>query len=78
MQVTDAIETYLRLPMVGGKNKNVVFRSIKDKIWVKIHSWKPDLFPQGGKEILLKAVIQAMPTYYMSCFRIPEGLHNMR
>ena len=32
MQVTDAIETYLGLPMVGGKNKKVMFRSIKDKI----------------------------------------------
>ncbi|XP_062118997.1 uncharacterized protein LOC133832703 [Humulus lupulus] len=74
MQRTDSIETYLGLPMLGGKNKRILFNSIKDKVWMKLHLWKSKLFSQAGKEILLKAVIQAMPTYLMSCFRIPEGL----
>lgn len=68
MQTTDTIETYLGLPMMGGKNKKVMFKSIRDRIWRQLHSWKSNLFSQAGKEILLKAVIQAMPTYVMSCF----------
>ncbi|XP_062119272.1 uncharacterized protein LOC133833024 [Humulus lupulus] len=74
MQITDSIETYLGLPMLGGKNKRILFNSIKDKVWMKLHLWQSKFFSQAGKEILLKDVIQAMPTYLMSCFRIPEGL----
>ncbi|KAM6584731.1 hypothetical protein CsatB_011733 [Cannabis sativa] len=73
MTMTEEIETYLGLPMVVGRNKKTIFRPIKDKIWSKLNSWHTKLFSQAGKEILLKAVVQSMPMYYMSCFIIPEG-----
>lgn len=72
MQKTENIETYLGLPIMGGKNKRVIFRAIKDNIWMRLISWRETLFSKAGKEVLLKADIQAVPTYLMSYSKIPE------
>lgn len=42
----------------------------------KVQGWKERLLSQAGKEVLIKSVIQAIPIYMMSIFRIPDGLIN--
>ncbi|KAK1353645.1 zf-RVT domain-containing protein [Heracleum sosnowskyi] len=48
MQTTEVIETYLGLPMMGGKNKKVLFSSMKDRIWLRLHSWRSSPFSTAG------------------------------
>ncbi|KAK3230320.1 hypothetical protein Dsin_002201 [Dipteronia sinensis] len=67
-------ERYLGLPSFTSAKKNELFSEIKDRVWNKIKGWNSKLLSIGGKEILIKAVIQATPTYTMSLFRIPKSL----
>ena len=57
-----------------GKNKKASFNYIKKRVWSKLQGWKEKLLSQAGREILLKDVVQAIPTFAMSCFKLPTGL----
>ncbi|KAF5447348.1 hypothetical protein F2P56_032905 [Juglans regia] len=67
-------ERYLGLPALMGKSRTKSFKSILDKIRMKINSLKVRLFSQAGKEIFIKSVLQAMPTYSMAVFNLPGSL----
>ena len=65
---------YLGLPAVVGRNKKESLTFIKERIWGKLQGWKERLLSQAGREVLLKAIVQAIPTFAMSCFRLPVSL----
>jgi hypothetical protein len=53
-----------------------MFAYMKDKIWKKIQSWKERFLSRVGKDILIKACAQAIPTFAMSCFDLTKTLCN--
>ncbi|KAH9717652.1 reverse transcriptase domain-containing protein [Citrus sinensis] len=65
---------YLGLPSMVGRKKTSFFNEVKLKVVSKIASWQHRLFSSGGKEVLIKAVAQAIPAYAMSVFKLPLGL----
>jgi len=65
---------YLGLSSIIGRSKTEVFAEVKEKVRRKLVGWKGKLLSIGGKEILIKAVAQAVPTYTMSYFLILKGL----
>ena len=70
------MEKYLGLPPIIGKSKRKAFEEIKNKIWRKVGGWKEKLLSQAGKEVLIKVVAQAIPTYAMSVFQLPVACSN--
>ena len=68
-------EKYLGLPSLVGKGKKASFNYIKERVWQKLQSWEGKLLlSQARREVLIKSIIQALPTYTMGCFKIPLGL----
>ena len=70
-------EKYLGLLAVVGRNKRASLNYIKDRLWDKLQDWKEKLLSQASKEVLLKVVVQAIPSFTMSCFRLPMGCHDI-
>ena len=67
---------YLGLPLIIGKSKVEIFEEINEMVEKKLSGWKKKILSVGGREILIKAVAQAIPTYTMSCFQIPKSLYD--
>ena len=72
----DRFDSYLGLPTLVGRAKYQTFSYIKDRVWKKIQGWKGQLLSKVGKEILIKAVAQSIPTYTMGVFLLPMRLCN--
>ena len=49
---------------------------IIDRVQKKLQRWKAKLLSQAGRTTLISSILQAMPLYTFSCFRIPETVCN--
>ncbi|KAG7563755.1 Endonuclease/exonuclease/phosphatase superfamily [Arabidopsis suecica] len=67
---------YLGLPEAIGRNKYNAFSYIVQRVKNKLESWYSKFLTQAGKEVLIKSVATALPTYSMSCFLLPKKLVN--
>lgn len=65
---------YLGLPKTVSSNRWETFRFVKEKVWNRLQSWKGTTLSRGGKEILLKSVVQSIPSYEASVFLLPKKL----
>ncbi|CAL1373659.1 unnamed protein product [Linum trigynum] len=67
-------DQYLGLPSLVGRSKYDTFRYIEERVIQKLQGWKQQCLSWAAKEVLLKAVANALPIYGMSCFLFPLTL----
>ncbi|KAL0335239.1 UNVERIFIED_CONTAM: hypothetical protein Sradi_4735800 [Sesamum radiatum] len=78
MEKHEKHEKYLGLPSMTFRSKKALFVSLKDRIWKRIHGWNEKTLSQASKAILIQSVVQAIPSYAMSCFRLPKTLKEFQ
>ncbi|KAL9840753.1 putative RNA-directed DNA polymerase [Arabidopsis thaliana] len=66
--------SYLGLPESLGGSKTKVFSFVRDRLQSRINGWSAKFLSKGGKEVMIKSVAAALPTYVMSCFRLPKAI----
>jgi hypothetical protein len=71
---TQCYEKYLGLPALVGRSKAQSFAGIQSWVRKKLDGWKEKFLSQARREIVIKAVVQAIPAYSISVFQLPKKL----
>ena len=67
-------ERYLGLPTPDGRMHRGKFDNLQSRLCKRLLEWGDSLLAQSGREIFIKAVAQAIPTYLMGVFKLPLSL----
>ena len=65
---------YLGLPTPEGWMKWGRFQSLRNRFGKRLNNWSERHISHAGKEVLIKSVAQALPTYIMGVFKLPLTL----
>ena len=65
---------YLSLPSIVWRNKEVTFGYVKERICNRLNNWNKKMLSRAGKEVFLKSIIQAIPSFVLSVFLLPSTL----
>ncbi|CAN0903445.1 Uncharacterized mitochondrial protein AtMg00310 [Linum grandiflorum] len=67
-------DKYLGIPSRVPRSRKAMFRDLEDKLRKKLAGWRNACLSPAGKEILIKSVGSAFPSYVMNCFYLPSSL----
>lgn len=60
--IWDNVGSYLGVPAEWGRSEIHSLKWIKERVLSKMDGWKEKLLNQAGKEVVIKAVLQAIPS----------------
>ena len=65
---------YLGLPIGGGPRRLLFWELVVNRIKARLSGWHSRFLSFGGRLILLKSVLTALPVYALSFFKAPLGI----
>lgn len=78
LRASTSIDKYLGLLFVVGWSKINAFKGIVDRVKKRLKNWKYKFLSSARKEILIKSILQSIPTYSMSVFFLRLWLFALR
>ena len=73
IQNLGGMESYLGLPENLEGSKIQVFSFVQNRLNNRVNGWTFKFFTKGGKEVIIKSVVTALPNHVMSCYRLPKA-----
>lgn len=65
---------YLGMPLGANPKLKSTWKPVIDKVRSRLASWKRRYISFGGRVVLIKSVLCSLPIFYMSLFKMPEGV----
>ena len=65
---------YLGLPLGANPKRKRMWKPIVDIVKMRLAGWKRRFLSHAGRLTLVKAVLSSLPVFYLSLFKIPEGV----
>ncbi|XP_026377913.1 uncharacterized protein LOC113272262 [Papaver somniferum] len=69
-------EKYLGSPLLLGHSKQEAFKSIQENFEQRLSTYNSISLTQAGRSTMTKHVLNAVPTYQMGTFKLPNQLIN--
>ena len=67
---------YLGMSLVDRRLRMQDWHPVIEKVETRLEGWRARQLSRGGHLVLLKAVLVAIPTYFMTIFRMPVGVRR--
>ena len=63
---------YLGIPLGANPSRTDTWKPVVDKIKRRLNGWKANVLSKAGRIVLIKSVLNNLPMYYLSLFRMPK------
>ncbi|XP_016168966.1 uncharacterized protein LOC107611571 [Arachis ipaensis] len=67
---------YLGIPLGANPRLVKTWKPIIDKVKEKLSLWKAKVLNKAGKLVLIKSVLNSLPVYYLSLYKMPKAVAN--